>query len=106
MPNTPNTLFPTLSSTADAREFVMSMLPITGTNDAIVALNVYHNTLLDQVSQQAQGTYLISAKTLKDLESFRMPSVDYNEYDFGIQRRSYNQAIDHVLAYFKNRLGA
>jgi hypothetical protein len=106
MRNTPNTLFPTLSSTEDARNYAMSMLPITSANDANVALNVYHNTLLDQVSQQAQGTYSVTEETLKYFEDFKMMPTPGHENEFALQRLAYNQAIDHITAFFKVRLGA
>jgi hypothetical protein len=84
----------------------MSMLPITNINDANVALTIYHNTLLDQVSQETRGTYAVTKETLKCFEDFKMVPAPGHETEFALQRLAYNQAIDHITAFFKVRLGA
>jgi len=84
----------------------MSMLPIISANDANVALNVYRNTILDEVSQQVRGTYSVTEETLKRFEDFKMVPAPGSESEFALQRLAYNQAICHIIAFFKARLGA
>ena len=98
----PQTLFPRKDNVKEAREYINSLLPITAANEANAAVNMYHNTLLHQLGNTYQVDRTVIYRLI-DMRVKRQDSEDTAQMHF---RTTYNLAIDHVVSYFENRLGA